>query len=140
MANSLEQQIVSEGPRNVVVKLTGILDTSDITQLPAININSFTTNEPRTMGVLSGFRVDSVEWSMSKDLEVQLFWDSNAPQQILPLAGRGEMCATHYGGLQPNQTRSGYSGNINLITNGYVGGTVQNFSIILELIKLYRNT
>lgn len=140
MANSLEQQIVSEGPRNVIVKLTGILDTSDITQLPAINISSFTTNEPRTMGVLSGFRVDSVEWSMSKDLEVQLFWDSNTPQQILPLAGRGEICATKYGGLCPDQTKSGYSGNINLVTNGYVGGSVQNFSIVLELVKLYKQS
>jgi hypothetical protein len=88
--------------------------------------------------VLTGFRVDLIEWSMSQPMEVQLAWNGAVPQQIFPLAGRGRISATNYGGFLPIQTRSGYDGSINLNTNNYVAGSTQNFTIILELVKLYK--
>ena len=135
MANSVEYQVTEEGLRNAVVKLTGILDTSNVSELPAIPLNLFGNNDKRL--VLVGLRVDLIEWSISSGLEVNLAWNSSTPQQIFPLAGRGRINSTNYGGFIPDRTRGGYTGDINLVTTGYVAGMVANFSIVLELVKLY---
>lgn len=136
MANSLSMQITEEGPRNAVVKLTGILDSSDATENPAIALTDFINNDANL--VLTGFRVDLIEWSMSNNMEVQLSWNAAVQQSIYPLAGRGRIYANNYGGFLPVSTALGYDGSINLTTNGYVSGTTQNFTVVLELIKLYR--
>ena len=138
MANVLERQITEEGPRNAVVKLTGVLATSDISEVPAIALTDFSNNEK---GVnLVGLRVDLLEYSIGNGVEILLEWNSAIPQQIFPLAGRGRIYSYNYGGFVPDQTRSGYTGGINLKTTGYSGvaGTVQNFTIVLELVKLYK--
>lgn len=135
MANVTEKQITQEGPRNAVVKLTGILDTSDVSLLSAIALSDFTNNDTRM--TLSGFRVDLIEWSISNGLEVNLFWHSANPQHIYPLAGRGRIYAANYGGFLPDKLRTAYTGDIDLDTDGFAAGTVQNYSIILELVKLY---
>ena len=137
MANTLDIQILHEGYRNIVVKLTGVLDTSDAEELPAIALSSFTANEPRC--TLVGFRVDLLEWAIGTPVEVQLAWAGNNPQQITPLAGRGRIMGTNYGGFYPDQTKSGYTGDINLTTTGYPAGTIQNFTVVLELLKLYKS-
>lgn len=144
MANDVELQIIESGPRNAVVKLTGVLDTSNITE-KAVDITKFMTNEGRDSGILNGFRVDLIEYSISAGIEILLAWESNTPQQITPLAGRGRISATNYGGFIPDNTRTGYTGNITLSTNDFITGvdsqgnpTVSNFSIILELIKIYK--
>lgn len=136
MANSLEMQITEEGPRNAVVKLTGVVDTSDISEIPAVSLTDFTNNDPNL--VLIGFRVDLIEWSMSQDLEINLAWNSLHPQQIFPIAGRGRINSSNYGGFIPDKTRTGYDGSINLVSTGFSAGTTQNFTVILELVKLYR--
>lgn len=136
MANVLDRQITQEGPRNAVVKLTGVLDSADALENPAIALGDFINNDQNL--VLIGFRVDLIEWSMTQALEVQLSWASNNPQQIFPLAGRGRIYGNNYGGFIPDSSRAGYTGAINLTTDGYQIGTVQNFTIILELVKLYR--
>jgi hypothetical protein len=136
MSNKLEIQITQEGPRNAIVKLTGIIDTSDIVESPAISLVDCLNNDVNL--TLAGFRVDLIEWSMSAGMEIQLAWNGTIPQQIFPLAGRGRINSTNYGGFIPDTTRPGYDGSINLYSNGYAAGTVQNFTIILELIKLYQ--
>lgn len=133
--NSLEMQITEEGPRNAVVKLTGYVDSGDVSEVPAISLTDFINNDKNL--VLTGFRVDLIEWSISNSLEVNLYWQSLNPQQIYNLAGRGRISSTNYGGFLPDTTREGYSGNINLITAGFNAGTICNFTIILELVKLY---
>lgn len=135
--NKLERQITLDGHRNVVVKLTGVLDTSDISEI-AIAVADCTNNDPNLY--LKGFRVDMLEYSIGQGLEVQLYWDSNNPQQIYPLAGRGKIFAWSYGGYIPDTTRSGYTGSIALKTTGFGNpgsAPVQNFTISLELVKLY---
>jgi hypothetical protein len=135
MANSIDYQVTEEGPRNAVVKLTGYLDTSNVSELPAIALAQFVNNDTRLR--LNGLRVDLLEWAISGGIEVQLAWHSNSPQQMFPLSGRGRINSTNYGGFIPDRTRSGYTGDIDLITTGYVPGTIQNFSVVLEFVKLY---
>lgn len=136
MANSLSKKITEEGPRNAVVMLTGVLTDSDITEAPAIRLSDFTNNDQNCTG-LWGFRVDFIEYSISNGLEVKLEWNSIDPEAIMPLAGRGRIHATNYGGFIPDRTRTGYDGNINLSTLGFAIGTTQTFTIVLELVKLY---
>ena len=143
MANSLDAQFAEEGPRNAVVKLTGVLDTSNIAENPAIELRDFLTNE-NERHKLVGLRVDLLEYSIGPGIEVILEWDSNQPEQIFPLSGRGRISATNYGGFAPDMTRPGYSGSINLRTRNFIPGVdgqgnpvTQHFTIILELIKIY---
>lgn len=145
MANQLDVQITQEGPRNAVVKLTGVLDSSNITETPAISLLDCTANEDTRFGNLVGFRVDLLEYVIGGGIEVLLEWNSNQPKQIAPLSGRGRISATNYGGFVPDRTLAGYDGSINLRTRNFIPGVdgqgnsiVQNFTIILELIKLYK--
>lgn len=135
MANTLERQITLDGWRNCVVKFTGVLDTSDAIETPALALTDLSNNDPTAR--LWGFRVDLLEWSMSNNLEIVLEWNSANPQQIHPLAGRGRINSWNYGGFLPDRTRPGFDGAINLRTQTYAPGTIANFSITLELIKLY---
>ena len=135
MANSLTYQITEEGPRNAVVKLTGVLDTSNVSELPAIALGDFHNNDQNLN--LTTFRVDLVEYVIASPLEVILEWQSATPLVIFALAGRGRIGSLQYGGVHPDKTLPGFTGNINLRTTGYVPGTTAIFTILLELTKMY---
>lgn len=136
MPNILDRQIVEEGPRNAVVKLTGVLDTSDASEVSCIQLGDFINNDP--VGIpLIGFRVDHITFAIGNGLEVQIAWNGLNPQQIAPLAGRGKIDSTDDGGFIPDMTREGYDGSINLTTTGYQPNSVQNFTVFLRLVKLY---
>ncbi len=142
MANVIDMRILQEGPRNAIVKLTGYLDSGDVNEQSVINIAQFVNNDQQLY--LVGFRVDTLEWSMSTGLEIMLQWNSNNPQQILPISGRGNFCEKRIGGLLPDRTIPGYDGSINLITMGasfgsiqFAAGQIANFSVVLDLVKLY---
>lgn len=135
--NVLDRQITLDGPRNLVVKWTGVLDNSDISETPALALGDCINNS--SIQTLVGFRVDMLEYSIGNGIEVQLQWNSAFPQQIYNLAGRGKIFSSSYGGFLPDSTRVGYDGNINLITTGFDPNTVQNFTLVLEFVKLYRH-
>ena len=137
MANVLARQILEEGPRNAVVKLTGVLTNSDMSETPAIKLADFGNNDAQA-GTLVGLRVDAVIYSMGLGIDLLLAWNGASPQQIMPLAGRGKIDATGDGGMLPNMLLSGYDGSINLYSTGYVPGTTQNFTVLLRLVKLYK--
>ena len=136
MANVYDRQVVEEGPRNAVVKLTGVLDSTDASFVPVIALSDFTNNDKNL--VLTGFRFNEVEYSISDPLGVTLSWMGTNPQTIVAIAGRGEICAEEHGGLLPDTSRAGYTGDIQLSTTGFVIGKIANYTLILELVKLYR--
>jgi hypothetical protein len=144
MANSLDIQITEDGERNAVVKLTGVLDSSNIAETPAVELRDFAPRDSSGRQTLVGFRVDLIEYSIGAGIEIQLEWNGTIPQQIFPISGRGRISATNYGGFVPDRTRAGYDGSINLRTKNFIPGVdgmnqpvVQNFTVILELVKLY---
>lgn len=143
MANVLDRQISVEGLRNVVVKFTGSLDSGNIVETPAIELLDCPTNNLNSK--LVGFRVNIMEYSIGDGLEILLQWNGTIPQQIYTISGRGHIDGSDYGGLSPDMTRSGYDGSINLITRNFVPASdgvgqpvVQNFTLTLELIKMYQ--
>ncbi|SRR5258708_2915247 len=136
MANLVEKQIIEEGPRNAVVKVSGVLDTGDINLVSFITPANFSNNDKGL--TLTGFRVDAVIYSVGQVLDIILLWNGSVPQQILPLARAGKIDATPDGGFVPDTTRGGYDGSINIKSSGFPAGTTQVFSLLLRLVKLYR--
>lgn len=136
MANVVDRQITLDGYKNAVVKWTGVLDTSDVSIVPALALSELLGNDPSA--TLVGLRLVFAEWSMGNGIEVVMSWDGMNPQQILPLAGRGRVAASSYGGFSPDMTRMGYNGSINLTTNGFIPSVPQTFTIVLEFNKMYR--
>jgi hypothetical protein len=131
MANSFLTQTIEEGPRNAVVKLTGVLDTSNLAVTDAVDPANF--NMSGTGPVPEQFRIDHIDYSIADQLEVILWWDATADVAILPIAGRGKMSFWNFGGLQ-NNAGAGKTGKIQISTTGWASGT-QVFSIVLELVK-----
>lgn len=127
MANQVEIQIINDGPRNATVKVTGILDTSDLASTTIVDVANFAF-DPQT------FRLDHIDYSISDGIEVQLLWDATVDTPILVLAGRGRMSFCDFGGIT-NNSGAGRTGNINLLTEGWTAGT-QIFTVVLELIKV----
>jgi len=137
MANVLDRQIVESGPVNAVVKLTGVLDTADVSLAPAVELTDFDDTFPGRS--LSGFRVMKVDYSIADGLQVLIAWDGTPAQQIAAVSGRGKVDACHYGGFRPDEDVTNYSGSINLSTAGYVADTTQNFTVVLTLKKIWAN-
>lgn len=136
MANSSSKQIIEEGPRNAIVKLAGVLDTSDMILAPAISLADFLNNDVRV--TLVGLRVDTVDYSSGPRLVTTLEWNSNTPQLIMAFAQSDELEMKESGGAIPDMNLSGYDGSINLRTRGYSAGDVEAFTVFLKLVKLYR--
>jgi hypothetical protein len=131
MANSFDVQVLSEGSRNAVIKLTGVLTSSDLPLTTAVDIT--TLNQGGIGPTPTAVRIDYIDYSIADQLEVQLLWDATTPKELLPIAGRGRMPFNNFGGLQ-NNAGAGKNGNIKILTTGYTSGT-QVFSVILELVK-----
>lgn len=133
------RKILEDGWRNAVVQVTGVLDTADITLDSFIQLSDLTNNDLRA-GSLVGLRVDCIEYSIGDGLQFTLYWQSTANELIASLAGRGKLKYYRAGGLQPNQSAIGYSGNILYSSTGFntQGVPPQNFSILVSFVKLYR--
>ena len=106
MANQVNTQVLIDGHRNAVVKITGVLDTSNVASTIIIDPANFDLKP-------TGFRIDHIDYSISDPLEVRLLWDGTPQLDILPIAGRGRMSFWNFGGLQ-NNAGAGKTGNIYL--------------------------
>lgn len=134
MANVYTVQVEVDGPRNTIVKLDGILDTSDIaTPVVLVNpallcgIDNTLTQKAQT------FRVMRMNYTVEDGIFLGLDWDAPTPTRLAQLAGRGQMEYRDFGGLV-NPAPTGATGNITFYTTGYTSGKV-SFTLVLELIK-----
>ena len=126
MANVVSTQVLQDGARNTTVKITGVLDTSNVSSTVIVDPANFFPTPTQ-------FRIDHLDYSISDPLEVRLLWDATTPVDILPIAGRGKMSFWSFGGLQ-NNGGAGATGKILLETTGYTSGILV-FSVVLELVK-----
>jgi hypothetical protein len=125
MANTLNNQIIIDGPRNAVVKVTGVLDTSDLALTTIVLPANFSPVPPK-------FRLYHVDYSITDQIELQLQWQGTPNQVMMPLAGRGRMSFVDFGGLTDNAASP--TGAIQLLTTGWASG-IQVFTLVLELVK-----
>jgi hypothetical protein len=135
VANSVATQLIIDGPRNAVLKVAGILDTSDLASTviadPAALVGIDNTGGLKA----ATFRIIGLNYSIEDGLEVRLFWDATTPVLIEALNGRGALppSCQRYGGLT-NNAGIGKTGRITMTTEGWAG--IKSFSYILELVKV----
>ena len=127
MANAVTSQTLLDGPRNLVILLTGVLDTSNEARTIKVDVSSY---DPAPTKV----RVDKIQYSIAGALQVLLDWDATTDVTFAVLSGQGELEACKFGGLQ-NNAGAGVTGDIYLTTLGYSAGTV-SYTLLLEMTKV----
>lgn len=132
MANSTSIQILNDGPRNVVLKLDGILDTSDLSSTTVVDpalLSDMNINGVKA----SKLRINKIVYDVEDLLDVELFWDAATPVRIWNLVGRGKVDVHRTGGISNNATNP--TGKITMTTQGWTSGAILSYTIILELVK-----
>lgn len=132
MANQTEKQVLEDGPLNLVVKLTGALDTSDVSLSPAIRLQDL-SGDPRL--TLVGLKLEKVQYSIGADLVVAVTWNGATPQQACVLTEAGEICFSPR--AAPNRLAAGYDGDVNLATSGFIVGKPNGYTVVLHFVKKY---
>lgn len=134
MANSVTVKIIEDGPRNAIVNIVGVVDSTDIAPTPVVAINQFTGND---RGRFVGFKVVCIDHSATEGLVVLLNWNANTPQPICAISGSSDLNGRKHGGIVPNKVAGGYDGTINLSTEGYVAGRTYGFTLRVSMTKMY---
>ena len=135
MANSTTVQIFEDGPRNVICKFEGVLDTSDLSTTTVLDPATLDYIDASTNTLAGRLRIVKITYNIEDLLSVNLFWDATTPVRIESLEGRGKMDLRHIAGLQNNAAATGFTGKITATTQGWTLGGTLSFSIILECIK-----
>lgn len=128
MANTFTTQTLHDGPRNLVILLTGMLDTSDEARNVKVAVATF---DPFCTRV----RVDKIQYSIGDNLIVTLDWDATTPVRFAALTGQEELDACHVGGLV-NNAGAGVTGSIALTTTGWGATTIRAYTLLLEMTKV----
>jgi hypothetical protein len=126
MANTVTTQTLLDGDRNLVILLTGVLDTSNEARTVKVDVSTLVPAPTR-------IRVDTIRHLISPGLVVVLDWDATTPVRFAALTGMDEVEACKFGGLQDN-SGAGRTGDIYLTTLGWASGTLA-YNIILEMTK-----
>jgi hypothetical protein len=134
MANVTSIQTLVDGQKNVVIKVDGYLDTSDVALATLL--------DPATLSAIDNeghlatkLRIDKIVYDVEDTLAVNLFWDATADVSIWHLAGRGKLeFDRKYGGLQ-NNAGAGVTGKILYSTQGWAASGLLSYSFTLECTK-----
>ena len=145
MANVTTIQTLIDNERNVVIKLDGFLDTSDVSPLTTLldpatlaNVNASSLNPQKA----TSLAISKVIFDVEDGLAVDLYWDATSPVAIWHFVGRGKVDARHFGNLQlkgaggvANTVPTGATGKILYDTQGWSTGAKLSFTLMIECIK-----
>lgn len=135
MANAITVQKIQDGVSKVVVKIDGVLDTSEMaatTLLDPALLSAVDNN-----GTLATrLCIDKIIYDVEDALSINLSWDATTPVLIWHLVGRGKIEVEKMGSLQ-NNAGAGVNGKITAVSQGWAAGSILSFSIILECTKQY---
>ncbi len=134
MANNLTTQIVADGPKNFIVKVVGILDTSDVAPTAIITPSTMSSMTGRNQDFPTQVRIDDIDFAIQEGLSVRFEWDATAPVYALDLVKTGNKNFVGDGGLQ-NNAGTGKTGNVLLSTQGWTTGSIMNFTCTLRCVK-----
>jgi hypothetical protein len=135
MANVTAIQILEDGDRNVIAKLTGKLDTSNVSLatlldpalLTSVNTSGLNSQKASTLAI------ESVTFDIEDGLVVNFYWDADVDVPIWYFSGRDKMNMEFTGFLQ-NNAGTGKTGKILYDTSGWASGT-KSFSMVIQCIK-----
>ena len=135
MANVTAIQILEDGDRNVIAKLTGKLDTSNVSlatlldpaTLASVNTSGLNSQKASTLAI------ETVTFDIEDGLAVNMYWDADTDVPIWYFVGRDKMNMEFTGFLQ-NNAGTGKTGKILYDTTGWTSGT-KSFSLVIQCIK-----
>ena len=137
MANTYRSQLLVDGPRNVVVLASGILDTSDLASTvlldPAVLVGTDNT------GLIKAANLSllKVVFTVEDALEVRLAWDATTPVVFDILTGRTKTDYRDISGLPPPKPAlTGATGKILISTEGWAVGKILSFTVTAYFKKL----
>lgn len=135
MANAVAIQVLQDGPRNAIVKVTGILDTSNMARQDLLVPADRSSIQPAFPGqfACSAFAIKAIDYVVDDGLDLRLWWDASSDVLIHTYNGRYGFDYTVYGNLQ-NNAGAGKTGKVQMDTLGYSSGTAE-FSFVLQAIK-----
>lgn len=135
MANSLVTQVLNDGPRNTMIKVVGILDSSDLTNQVIVNPATLSSIQPGMSGTFppTFVAIKRVDFAVEDTLDIRLTWDGSPTSIIEDLVGRGTFYYGDLGFLQNNAANP--TGKILISTQGWTGGAILEFTITFWLIK-----
>jgi len=133
MANTTDVKVILDGWRNAKIRVSGILDTSNLAATSLITKALFTNNDVPA-GPLTGFRVNFAKFAVSGEMSLVAEWEATTPQLVATFTDANEVCWEP--GLIPDSAAAGYTGSILLRTVNWAA-TVQTFTLTLDLVKLY---
>ena len=134
MANVTAVQLIEDGPRHAVIKVTATLDTADVAALVIADPATLIGMDNTGLVKAKKFRVKLLDYNVPDGFAVNLFWQATAPVMIVALNGVGENDYTYFGGI-PDNSGAGSTGAITLSTLGWVAAAVRSFSVVLVLTK-----
>lgn len=144
MANSLTTQLLQDGPRNTVVKVTGILDSGDVSGVVVVNPAALSSMQPgfSSYPPPDTLAIKAMDFSISDGTDVQIYYDATVPVLFEVLTGRGKSDFREIG-FQQNNAGAGVNGKITLTTRSNSTPSSSNvitFTMTFWLIKqLQRN-
>lgn len=114
MANVTAIQTYVDGDRNVVVKATGVLDTSNVAKATLVDVSALVPAVDR-------LALRKVWFSVQAPLAVNLYWDATTDVQLVSLSGTGhfEMKEAPI----PDNAGSARTGDVLYETTGWATGT-----------------
>jgi len=131
MANVVKTQVMLDGPRNLIIKIVGNLDTSDISAT-----DLFDPAARAVIGQIEGlanrYAIEEIHHNIEDSLAVYLYWGATTDDLIVPLEGRGKI---PFDPPLNNTEATGVTGKIRYATQGWTVGAVLSFAVELVLRK-----
>jgi len=121
-----------DGPRNAIVLMTGVLDTSNEAKTTKVTVaNLAALNDGRACTRVS---IEEVEFSVSGTLKVILAWKATTDVTFCTMVQSGEFCFGEEHAPVLNNAGTGVTGDINLTTVGWSAGT-ETYTVLLKMRK-----
>ena len=134
MANSTSSQIMLDGPRNVIIKYEGILDTADLALVTVLDPALLAGIDNTGTVKAKKLQITDILFVVQDLLVVELFWDATTPQRIESFTGRGHGKYEAFGGIV-NNAGAGVTGKILASTQGASPGQILPFSLTIKCVK-----
>jgi hypothetical protein len=124
MPDTVNSQVLLDGPRNYIIHLTNVSDSTGESAVVKIDISGLTLADGR---VPSKLTIDEIAYSIQGFTSVRLLWDADTDDEIAFLSGDG--LKVFPGGLvDPRST--GATGDVKLTTAGAVSGATYDITIV----------
>lgn len=142
MANVYTTQLLEDGPRNAIIKVTGLIDTADEPYTIILNPASLSSMTTDGYNPPQNFMMRQMVYNIEDGFQVRLWWDDASSVAgssvgnaalIESLTGRGFFTFERSIFIRNNAPIP--TGKVGLSTSGMQSGTPLSYSITLWMVK-----